>query len=127
MAVKQWARKLYADALKQTYISKFIGSGSSALIQKRTELNKDAGDRVTVGLRMQLSGTGVEGDATLEGNEEALVTYTDNVLINQLRHAVRSDGKMSEQRIPFSVREEAKTGLADWFADKMDRFCPLAA
>ena len=120
LAVKQWARKLYTDALKQTYISKFIGSGSSALIQKRTELNKDAGDRVTVGLRMQLSGAGVEGDATLEGNEEALTTYTDNLLINQLRHAVRSDGKMSEQRIPFSVREEAKTGLADWFADKMD-------
>ncbi len=60
------------------------------------------------------------GDNTLEGNEEALATYTDALVINQLRHAVRSDGKMSEQRIPFSIREEARMGLADWFAGRID-------
>lgn len=43
-----------------------------------------------------------------------------NVFINQSRHAVRSDGKMSEQRVPFSVRAEARDGLADWFANLMD-------
>jgi N4-gp56 family major capsid protein len=42
------------------------------------------------------------------------------VFINQLRHAVRSEGKMSEQRVPFSVREEARDGLSDWFANRMD-------
>jgi len=28
--------------------------------------------------------------------------------------------KMSEQRVPFTVRDEAKDGLADWWADKID-------
>jgi N4-gp56 family major capsid protein len=28
--------------------------------------------------------------------------------------------KMSEQRVPFEVREEARDGLADWWADKID-------
>jgi len=69
---------------------------------------------------MQLVGDGILGDDTLEGNEEALSIYSDNVYIDQLRHAVRSKGKMSEQRVPFSVREEARDGLADWFANRFD-------
>lgn len=28
--------------------------------------------------------------------------------------------KMSEQRIPFSIREEARQGLADWWSDRID-------
>jgi N4-gp56 family major capsid protein len=63
----------------------------------------------------------VQGDATLEGNEEALSFYNDAVYINQLRHAVRSDGKMSEQRVPYKMREEARMALTDWFADRIDR------
>src|SRR5208282_1380565 len=55
-----------------------------------------------------------------EGNEEALVTYSVNVFIDQLRHAVRSAGKMSEQRVTFDVREECRMGLTDWFADRLD-------
>jgi N4-gp56 family major capsid protein len=120
LAVKLWRKKLMQEALKQTYLSKFMGKGSDSLIQVLDDTQKSAGDRITVGLRMQLTGDGVQGDATLEGNEEALVTYSDNVFINQLRHAVRSGGKMSEQRIPFSVREEARVGLTDWWADRFD-------
>lgn len=120
LAVKLWRKKLFHEALKQCWMNKFIGSGSDSMIQKLEETNKSAGDRITVGLRMQLTGNGVEGDGTLEGNEEALSTYSDNVLINQLRHAVRSDGKMSEQRVPFSIREEARMGLQDWWADRID-------
>jgi N4-gp56 family major capsid protein len=120
LAVKLWSRKLFQEALKQTWMAKFIGNDSSALIQRKDETNKSAGDRITTGLRMLLTGAGIEGDGTLEGNEEALTTYSDNLLINQLRHAVRSDGKMSEQRVPFSVREEARQGLQDWWADRID-------
>jgi len=120
--VKLWSRKLYREALKRTYIYKFIGESSDSLIHQLNDANKGPGDRIRVILRMLLSGTGIQGDATLEGNEEALTTFTDDVTIDQLRHAVRSAGKMSEQRIPFSVREEARTGLADWWADRLDRW-----
>jgi len=121
LAVKRWAPDLMKVALKKTSYGQFMGRGSNALCQVKTELNKGAGDRIRFGLRYQLEGDGVEGDDTLEGNEEALVTYSDNVFINQLRHAVRSEGKMSEQRVPFSVREEARDGLSDWFADHFDQ------
>lgn len=120
LTVKLWSRKLFHEALKQCWMSKFIGEGSDAMIQKLTETQKGPGDRITVGLRMQLNGTGIEGDGTLEGNEEALSTYSDNLLINQLRHAVRSDGRMSEQRTIVNIRDEARMGLQDWWADRID-------
>lgn len=120
LAVKLWGKKLFQDALKKTYFDRFMGKSSNSLVQLRDETSKGPGDRITVGLRMQLSGAGVQGDGTLEGNEESLTTYSDNVYIDQLRHAVRSAGKMSEQRVPFSVRDEAKAGLEDWWADRLD-------
>ena len=119
-AVKLWSRKLAREALKKTYAKKFMGPGSDSMIQIKNEANKSEGDRIRVILRMQLTGDGVQGDATQEGEEEALTTYTDDFVINQLRHAVRSGGKMTEQRVPFSIRDEAMMGLSDWWADRWD-------
>ncbi len=119
LAVKLFSKKLLHEALKDTYINQFMGKGSDSIFQLNPEL-KEVGDQLTYGLRMQMSGDGVQGDATLEGNEEALVFHSDSILINQLRHATRSSGKMSEQRVPYSMREEARQGLSDWFADRMD-------
>src|SRR5271166_88583 len=120
LAVKVWAKKLFEEALKQTYFARFMGEGTDNVVQIKDEVSKGPGDRITIGLRMQLTGSGVQGDNTLEGNEEALTTFTMNVFIDQLRHAVRSAGKMSEQRVTFDVREECRMGLTDWFADRLD-------
>ena len=120
LAVKLWAKRLMREALKETYASRFFGTTKDSLIYVKDELNKSAGDRVRIGLRMQLGNTGIVGDGTLEGQEEALVTHSDDLFIDQLRNAVRSAGEMSEQRIPFSVREEALDGLRDWLADRID-------
>lgn len=121
LAVKLWAKKLFVEALKMTRYEQFKGSvETDSLISLRTELQKNPGDKVTIGLRMQLTGTGIQGDSTLEGQEEALTTYSDSLIIDQLRHAVRSAGKMSEQRVAFDVRTEAKAGLRDWWSDRLD-------
>ena len=120
LAVKIWTKRLLREALKETHCGRFMGTSTNSLIQVKSELRKQAGDRIRVGLRMQLSGDGVQGDDTLEGNEEALTTYSDDIFVDQLRHAVRSGGRMSDQRVPFSVREEALDGLRDWWADRLD-------
>ena len=120
MAVKHWSADLMKEALKRTFALQFMSKAKDNLVQIKTELNKNAGDRIRFGLRMQLTGDGIAGDGTLEGNEEALSVFTDNVFIDQLRHAVRSEGKMSEQRVPFTVRAESRDGLADWWADRID-------
>lgn len=120
LAVSHWSRELMKEALKRTSYLQFMGRSKESLAYLKDNTQQDAGDNVTVGLRMQLNGAGVSGDGTLEGNEEALVTFSDQIFIDQLRHAVRSKGKMSEQRVPFSVRDEAKDGLSDWWADRYD-------
>lgn len=120
LAVKKWAMGIGRDILQDVYFSKFMGEGSDNLVQIKTELSKGPGDTLYFGLRHLLSGDGVTSDNTAEGNEEALVTSDDALVINQLRHSVRSRGKMSEQRIPFEVREEARVGLKDWWTDRLE-------
>jgi N4-gp56 family major capsid protein len=119
-AKKLWSSQLAREALKATWIQRFIGDSSDDIIQTYSDMKKDAGDRVRITLRMQLTGDGTAGDGTLEGNEEALATFTSDLYIDQLRHAVKSAGKMTEQRIPWSIREEAMLGLKDWWAGRMD-------
>jgi N4-gp56 family major capsid protein len=116
LAVKLWSLSLAVEAEKKSYFSKFIGS----IITKKTDLEKNAGDKVTYGLRMKLRGAGITGDNTLEGNEEALTYYDDSILIDQLRHAVRSKGKASEQRVPYDMRKTGRDALATWWAERFD-------
>jgi N4-gp56 family major capsid protein len=120
LAQKAWSRKLFHEVIKETWVSKFLGEDDNNLIQLKTETQKDAGDRVTIGLRMLLTGAGIQGDDTLEGNEEALTLYSDNIFINQLRHATRSKGKATEQRIPWDMREENRMGLKDWWTERIE-------
>lgn len=119
---KVWSKKLSVETLKKTYVGKFIGSGASSLIQEKKDLQKTAGDRIRCTLRTLLSGDGVQGDAILKGNEESLTTYTDDLLIDQVRHAADAGGRMSQQRVLFNMRKECMDALSDWNAARIDRW-----
>ena len=120
LTVKQWARGLSYEALKATPIGPLMGKSTDAIIQVKDETAKSAGDKITCGLRMQLTGDGVTENETQEGNEEALTTYSDSLVINELLHAVRVRNKntIDSQRVLFNMRKEAKMGLTDWFAKR---------
>lgn len=119
-AVKLWSEKLSREVIKETFIGRFMGRDSNSVIQVYDDFKKSKGDRVRTILRVLMTGPGVQGDSTLEGNEESLTTYTDDLIINQLRQATRSGGEMSEQRVPFSVRSEGEMALREWWADRFD-------
>lgn len=119
LAVKLWSKDLANEAMRRTFFGKFMSEGEDSVFQKdRTE--KGAGDQITSGLVMQLVGDGILGDATLEGNEEALQFADDAVRIDQLRHASRTKGRMTEQRVPYDLRRKSRDALADWWARKFD-------
>ena len=120
LSVSVWSKSLAIEAFRKTFVGKFIGEGEDSLIMEKTDLKKGAGDNITCGLNVQLQGDGVQGDATLEGNEEALQFYDDNLVINQLRHASRVKGRMTEQRVPYNLRATSRDRLADWFARRYD-------
>lgn len=119
---KLWAKKLNAEMLKTTWFGKFMGADSDNMIQLKPELSSSAGDRITIGLRVQMTGDGATEGQTLAGNEEALSTYSDNLTINELAHAVRVRNKntIDAQRVPFTLRNEGKLGLKDWFTNRFD-------
>ena len=121
LAVKLWSKMLDSEALKATDIAPLIGDDANSIIQRKTETSKGSGDKVTFGLRMQLSGDGFTENETAEGNGESLTIYSDSVVINELGHVVgvKSENTIDAQRVPFDLRAEARDGLADWFAKRM--------
>lgn len=120
LAVKLWSKALDHEALKFTDIGPLIGRSPNSIIHLKTETSKGAGDRITYGIRMQLSGAGFTENQLAEGNGESLTTYSDNIFINELGHVVgvKSENSIDQQRVPFNLRSEARDGLADWYAKR---------
>lgn len=120
---KAWEERLFRDTLKESYFSRFMGSSADSLVQTNEQLTKDKGDNVTFGIRMRLSGAGVNSGQTLEGNEEKLTTYSFNVSLEEYAHAVRDAGPLDRQRTMFSIDEESQAALKGWGAEKIDQLC----
>lgn len=117
---KAWSEKMHRDAVKESYFSKFMSSGADNIVTEKTELSKDRGDQITVGIRMRLSGTGVTEGQQLEGNEEALTSHSMKITLAQYRHAVRDAGAMARKRALFDVSAESSAALKDWMSEKID-------
>lgn len=119
---KRWAKELFRAILPATEFNDLTGSGSDSIVQLRTELGKGEGDQITFGIRLPLSGEGIVGDDTVEGNEEKLQFRNFKTTIEELNHAVDTGGKMEQQRIPYNLVQEGKDALQEWWADKLSDY-----
>lgn len=116
---KKWAKDLFAVILPALEYSYLVGKGSDSIVQMRTELGKGEGDEITFGIRLPLTGAGIVGRDTVEGNEEKLIFKDFKMTIEELNHAVDTGGRMEEQRVPWDLMSEGKNALQDWWADKL--------
>ena len=123
LAVQRWSTSLAVEAEVKQYFRRFMGTGDNALIKVQTELNKKAGEKITVALCMKLSGDGIEDDNVIEGTsaEEALTFFDDSLFIGQRRKGTKSKGKMSEQRVPYNMRRRGRNALAVWWGEDYDQ------
>ena len=120
-AQKKWSANLAVDTRKKSYFeNRFIGVDDNNIIQRKTELESDAGDTISFDLCVQMRNKPTYGDARLEGKEESLKFYTDQVIIDQVRHAASAGGKMSRKRTAYDMRMIAKNRLGDYFARLVD-------
>lgn len=120
-AAKKWSANLAVDTRKKSYFeNRFIGTSDNSIIQRKTELESDAADKVSFDLCVQMRAKPTYGDARLEGKEESLKFYTDEVIIDQVRHAASAGGKMSRKRTSHDMRAVAKGRLGDYFARLVD-------
>jgi len=125
-----WRKQLFADVQDEVYMTRFIGTKPTSMIQEMEDLKKEKGDNISFGLGIKLSGGGVTGDSELEGHEEKMTDYDEDLAIDQLRHAVRLTGKMDEKKNAYNMRTSAKERMKIWWAERidqeiMDKLCGL--
>jgi N4-gp56 family major capsid protein len=120
--VKLYSKDLFRESYDLFHFAGLVGTDINAPIQEKTETSKGPGDRVTVTLAGNLTQPGVAGDGQVEGNEEAITTSTDNLVIDALDFAVRvkNKGTIDRQRVPFELRDTAKDLLAEHWHERME-------
>ena len=122
-----WSMDLWKQARNMSFMNSFLGKDSNSLIQHVTELKKtEKGARAVITLLTDLEGDGIAGDRTLEGNEEAMKSFDQVILIDQLRHANRHEGRMADQKSVVNFREESRDKLAYWLGDRIDQMAFLS-
>lgn len=124
--LQTWSRDFWKVARNQSFINQFAGTGSNAMVQRVTELTKNQkGTKANITLLADMTGDGITGDNTLEGNEEALRAYDITIELDQLRFANRIAGRMTDQKTVVNFREQSRDALAYAMADRCDQLAFL--
>lgn len=138
LSVEQWNSDLFKKYQEMTFFGKFKGTGGKAIIQVKRDLEKKAGDAVTFGFSNSIRGaSAIVGDTPLEGhdgtnyvsNNETMSYNYQRVTIDQVRQSIKLKGTLSEQRVAFNLRNDARSQLTDWMSYDEDTalFTALAA
>tara|TARA_R110002012_G_scaffold270885_1_gene456027 strand:+ start:1934 stop:2995 length:1062 start_codon:yes stop_codon:yes gene_type:complete len=110
-----------------SFINQFAGSGPNAMVQEISELTQsEKGARAVLTLLADMTGDGIVGDNTLEGNEEALRSFDIVVQLDQLRFANRLSGRLADQKSVVNFREHSRDALAYAMADRIDQLAFLS-
>ena len=120
LTVKRWAKAMFAQFMQTTFFLRLSSSEDTSAIMYLDNLEKHAGDQVTYGLSNLLQGAGVLDLNTLTGNEEAIVTQYDALVVHELAHATLLVGPISNQRVLYDRRKIGRNRLADWYAARVD-------
>ena len=124
--LQAWSRDFWRVARNQSFINQFAGTGSNAMVQRVTELTKNQkGTKANITLLADMTGDGITGDNTLEGNEEALRAFDISIGLDQLRFANRIAGRMADQKTVVNFREQSRDALAYAMADRCDQLAFL--
>ena len=98
-------------------------TAAGAPIVRITDLEKSAGDEVTMDLFHQLRQKPVMGDAKIAGKGASLKYASFALKIDQGRTMVDSGGKMSQQRTEHQLKALAKQLLSPYYNRLEDQLC----
>ncbi len=124
---KLWEERLFRDVEIESYfVSRFMSESENNIVQVQTDLTKSQGDQITFGIVPNLTGDGVTSGQKLEGNEEGITSYDYAIVLEQYRHATRTNGKLDVQRAMFSIPNISREKLKIWGAEKIDKLLVAA-
>lgn len=113
LRVKQWDSNYFSEWVRTNQFSKYMGTGSSSLIQLREDLTKKKGDTIVFQLINRLTGTPITDNAVLNGYEEDLTQRSFSVTVHQYRNAVVVPDYEQQASI-LDLLSVAKEPLMDW-------------
>jgi N4-gp56 family major capsid protein len=117
LTVQQWDSLFFKEYIESNRFKREMGTSPNNIIQVKKDLTKKKGDSVTYALVNRLSGAGVTGSSTLEGNEEAMDSRSFKLTVDKIRNAVRV-AEVDEQFSALSLRNAAKEVLKDWIMEQ---------
>ena len=90
-------------------------------IQLITDLNAtERGASAVIHLIQDLLGDGIVDDQILEGQEERMNNESLTIQLSMLRHAVKNQGEMSEQKTVLRFRQYVRDKLGHWWGRMND-------
>ncbi len=118
---EQWSQELFKEHVEEIYFKPYMGTGMRSVVCVKEELEKGAGDKVTVGKTYLLDqSSGVAGTTTLEGKEQSMEFGDQTLTAEEARNAVRFRNGLTSQRTAINIRNEAREVLTIWKAQETD-------
>jgi N4-gp56 family major capsid protein len=117
LTVQQWDDQFFVEYIQNHPFKPYMGTGENSIFQIKEDLTTKKGKTVTFALVNKLSGDGVTGSNTLEGNEDDMDSRSFPLIVNKRRNAVRV-AEVDEQYSAISLRKAAKPVLKTWADDK---------
>lgn len=124
-----WGHKAYDEYKDQFFFTGMLGEGENAIIEHITELSKNNKGEAGAWLKLicDVHGGGVVGDNTMEGRERELEASWQRVNFDQLRNAMVTKGKKSDQKSVIDARKTFRKKMARWLAESMEEQAILTA
>lgn len=114
LTAEQWDDQLFTEYTGQLWWKRVMGTSTDSVIQVKEDLKKGKGDKITVGIRGQMVGGTVLGNAKGIGNEGSVSFYDFGITIDNIRQVIKvEDIPMSEQRVPWDLLQNVREALEE--------------
>lgn len=113
-----WKRDFLKSYTRMSGFSPYMGRSSSSIIRILSELRTEAGATINVPLILELRGRGVEGAEVLEGNEEEMENFGDQVRVNWKRNGVVVP-KSTAFKTEIDLLNAARERLVIWAKNRL--------
>jgi len=110
--VAKWDANFFAEYVRNSGFKPYMSKGANSVIVAKYQLT-DVGKSINIPLVTRLTGAGVSGSTALEGAEEALNNYNQNISIDWSRNGVLIT-KDQQHYTEMDLRKAAKEMLTLW-------------
>jgi len=109
----EWDDQFTVEHFQENRFATYMGASANSIIQIKEDLTTKKGQTIRIPFVGQLTGDTILGDGVLEGNEEEVGTYYDDVIVNPRAKAVAHTG-WADQLSAIDLRRASKEVLSDW-------------